>query len=595
MGATIFQRALWTGLIFLGSGLPGVAVPQTADDIPDEIAELRDSDPQSALALLDQAFGDITEQTEPELHATLLRRRAQIRRDLGLLEDALVDAEAFKSLADSLDDPVAGASAARLIGTIRAEQGDMAAALESFHQARELLEGTGEHTELANALLAIGIAHSFAENYERAERYDRRALDKARQAGDEALATKILGNFAVSVSQTSGREAGLTVHQEALELARSQDNEPVVAYQLGSICDLQTQLGRLEKAQATCPEAIDRLEVLGHRRILAWTRMAYGDLQRKLGNTERARTLYSETLEAAEGSILTVEIEVLERLSALHEAEDDHVSALAHFKAMVAARETMRDEQARGRIEELEVRYQVDRREREIQVLQLEKNLQETRLQRRGWMLFGVGSALVLSLSLAAVAWRGYRTEAKLEQALAERNRELSKSMETASRQAREDPLTGLLNRRAFADIARHEINRSRRTDSPLSLAMLDVDHFKRLNDEYGHQAGDDTLCQLALRLRSSLRELDILARWGGEEFLCLFPNTSVSNARTVCEHLREIVGEMKVDTSTRPVSVTITIGIAAVDNDLEEAIDAADHMMYDGKKAGRNRVVLAG
>ena len=575
-------------------GLPGVVVPQAGDDILAKVTELRASDPPSALELLDQAIEDITEQTEPELHATLLRRRAQIGRDLGLLEDALIDAEAYKSLAGSLDDPLAEASAARLIGTIRAEQGDMAAALEHFHQARELLEGTGNHSELANALFAIGIAHSFAEDYERSERYHRRALDKARRADDEALVTNILGNLAVVVAQTRGREAGLAVHEEALELARRQNNEPVIAYQLGSICDLQTQLGRLDEARATCPEAIERLEALGHRRILAWTRMAYGDLQHKLGNTKRARTLYSETLEAAEGSIPTVEIEVQERLSALHEAEGDHASALAYFKAMVEARETMRDEQARDRIEDLEVRYQVDQREREIQVLQLEKNLQEARLQRRDWMLFGVVSALVLSLLLAAVAWRGYRVKAKLEHTLAERNRELSESMETASRLAREDPLTGLLNRRAFADIARHEINRSRRTNSPLSLAMLDVDNFKRLNDEYGHQAGDDTLCQLAARLRSGLRELDVLARWGGEEFLCLFPNTSVSNARTICEHLRELVDEMTIDTSTRPLSVTITIGIAAVENDLQTAIDAADRMMYDGKKAGRNRVVVA-
>ena len=285
---------------------------------------------------------------------------------------------------------------------------------------------------------------------------------------------------------------------------------------------------------------------------------------------------------------------MLERLSALHEAEGDHASALAYFKAMVEARETMRDEQARDRIDELEVQYQVDQREREIQVLQLEKNLQEAGLQRRDWMLFGVGSALVLSLLLAAVAWRGYRVKAKLEQTLAERNRELSKSMKTVSRLAREDALTGLLNRRAFIDIARHELNRSRRTDAPVSLAMLDVDNFKRLNDEHGHQAGDDTLCQLAVRMQSCLRELDVLARWGGEEFLCLFPNTSVSNARTVCEHLRETVDEMTVDTPAQPLSVTITIGIAAVENDLEAAIDAADRMMYAGKKAGRNRVVVA-
>ncbi len=160
---------------------------------------------------------------------------------------------------------------------------------------------------------------------------------------------------------------------------------------------------------------------------------------------------------------------------------------------------------------------------------------------------------------------------------------------------AMHDGLTGLLNRHHFFLVGEQEIQRARRYGRPLSAILLDLDHFKRVNDAWGHAAGDQVLQETARRLRSVLRSNDLIGRYGGEEFAILLPETSPADALVLAERLRKTAAEPPVDTSSGPIAVTISQGIAEFNQDtpdLAALLDQADKRLYQAKQNGRNCVV---
>ncbi len=159
------------------------------------------------------------------------------------------------------------------------------------------------------------------------------------------------------------------------------------------------------------------------------------------------------------------------------------------------------------------------------------------------------------------------------------------------------DSLTGLHNRRHFFELAEREFDRARRYRHSLSAIMLDIDHFKQVNDAYGHAAGDRVLQTLAARLQGKMRNIDVLARYGGEEFIVLLPESDLSSARDVAERMRGSASEMPIDTGAGGVAITISLGVAALGADcpdLATLLQQADAAMYVAKDAGRNRVAVA-
>jgi two-component system cell cycle response regulator len=159
---------------------------------------------------------------------------------------------------------------------------------------------------------------------------------------------------------------------------------------------------------------------------------------------------------------------------------------------------------------------------------------------------------------------------------------------------ATSDPLTGLRNRRAFVELGRVEINRSQRYVLPLSLLVIDVDHFKSINDRYGHAAGDRVLAGLGALLQRQLRTPDLPARWGGEEFVVALPNTDGTGGRVVAERLRCAVEALVIEQDGTGIAISASFGVASFrpGESLESLVDRADRAMYTAKFNGRNRVM---
>jgi len=156
------------------------------------------------------------------------------------------------------------------------------------------------------------------------------------------------------------------------------------------------------------------------------------------------------------------------------------------------------------------------------------------------------------------------------------------------------DPLTGVSNRRHLMELVEHELRQARRYRRSLSLVMVDLDHFKRVNDDHGHQVGDQVLVAAVDAIRRSVRDSDVIGRYGGEEFLLLLPNTDEDGAREVAERCRRLIAEARVGT----IAVTASLGVAtypgtAGDN-LDDLLHVADEALYRAKESGRDRVALA-
>ena len=156
------------------------------------------------------------------------------------------------------------------------------------------------------------------------------------------------------------------------------------------------------------------------------------------------------------------------------------------------------------------------------------------------------------------------------------------------------DHLTGLANRRAFLEAAESELDRWSRTDSPLSLMMIDADHFKQVNDTYGHHAGDAVLRHLATGIAAASRTMDVVARFGGEEFVVLLPSTTLENAELVATRLLRSIASQKVVVDGKRIRYTVSAGIATMERDwhgFDTLMKNADAALYLAKRNGRNRV----
>lgn len=186
-----------------------------------------------------------------------------------------------------------------------------------------------------------------------------------------------------------------------------------------------------------------------------------------------------------------------------------------------------------------------------------------------------------------------------VHQKLAHTIRALEEHQRLLQEQATTDPLTNLKNRRAFAEVGLQHFMLAQRHSNDLSLIALDIDHFKKINDTYGHAGGDEALVAIAQVLMTSTRQTDIVARVGGEEFSILLPNTNRVGAGVLAERIRVAVKNNKFSVAGSQLSLTVSVGVAAFGNEakdsLEQLMEVADRRLYLAKQAGRNRVVIRG
>jgi two-component system cell cycle response regulator len=179
-------------------------------------------------------------------------------------------------------------------------------------------------------------------------------------------------------------------------------------------------------------------------------------------------------------------------------------------------------------------------------------------------------------------------------QRIATMRRELIATQKKLEMQANTDSLTGLANRRHFTQLLNAEMARSTRYDTPLTLAYLDLDHFKQVNDSFGHQAGDDVLRKVAQFFSDTIRSEDFIGRIGGEEFCLCMPGIDIAAAQQACERYRQGIEALRIQSDAFELKVTVSIGLTqltAADVTIDSLLERADSALYRAKHNGRNQV----
>jgi len=483
-------------------------------------------------------------------------------RALAAFQDAL-------AIAEARGDGNARARLLRSIGFTFDELGDFPGALDHHLRALEIEEAAGNTAGRAATLRTIGIVYSRSGDPDTGLDYFKRSLLLCAEAGDDIGRAKTLNNIGVNLNDVGRHEESLSVLNESLRLYR---RAGLTLQHSGTLVNLGLtleKLGRPTEAEASFQEALLLAEATGHMFGVVDALLSLGRLAAAQGRTADARTRLESALAGAERHNLKQPIcECCDALATLHEQCGEFREALAlHRRFHAFEREVLRQSSER-QLRAVQTRYQLAAAQREAEIHRLRH------------------------VELADA-------NAELEQlnySLRTADQQKSKLLEQLERQTYEDSLTGLGNRRLLDKRLADEFSRAIRHDRPLAVALLDIDHFKRVNDRYSHAVGDATLKELARLLVATVRHTDLVARFGGEEFVLVLVETDAAAAQWACEKLRLAVATHDWKRVHSGLGLTVSVGYCADTTvaGFERMLAIADRNLYVAKSKGRNCVVGA-
>ena len=440
---------------------------------------------------------------------------------------------------------------------------------------------------LALSLGRLAVAEHQQDQVEAGRQHLAQALQAA-QADLPTLARIKVYEGGIAVARKD-RSAQLRALEEAVSLARSAGARRVEAVVHSNLADFYLSAKQPERALAAARRALPALEdyqdrhmerVVRHNMSLALIRLRQFDAARQ--ELRRLDAMRPDLVGAAERS------HELEELADAWAESGQWAEAL---KALLAEREQsqqMQEASRKAQLDELKLRYDSDRKSAELALLQRDGEL-KARQVSNSVLAQRVGMALALLTALLLPLLVMMLKKVRLA------NRQLKANEALLRAQSERDPLTNLANRRHFmAVMEQHAANTFNG-----ALLMVDIDHFKHVNDEHGHSAGDAVICEVSRRISQAVREEDLVVRWGGEEFLVFIPGVPPAQLQQMAERILFAVGGEAVQTPDGPLHVTVSVGFAhfplpptGLSLHWEQAVNWADMVLYTAKAQGRNRAI---
>jgi diguanylate cyclase (GGDEF)-like protein len=458
---------------------------------------------------------------------------------------------------------------------------DMTAALETY---RELGNEQGEGI----VLNSIGALYSRLEEPEKARERFQAALEIAERTGHTHLLLSALVNLGELHAAREEWDAALERFERALAAARTAASPEHIAVCLNNIGDVLRATGDLDGALDRYQESLRMFEEMHARPRLVASWLNLGHTYLALDRRTEAERYLAQAFEAAEETgELNLQRDAAAALGTIAEGRGDFRRALELQRTVADLEKTIFSRDNIARAASVEAELAAARQEQRIALLTKEAEIRDLEARRQRLVLIAGTLGLVALGIVVLVLWSRYRIKVRSEA-------ELSVANERILELARHDSLTGLLNRRSGQERLDVEAARSRRTGRPFCLLMLDLDDFKRVNDDHGHDCGDALLVHVAELLTTRLRSQDMVARWGGEEILVLLPETERDGAAAVAEELRRALERVPLECSGNVLRSTVTVGVAehAPGGDADATLKRADEALYEGKRAGKNRVV---
>ncbi|GEM82388.1 diguanylate cyclase [Meiothermus hypogaeus] len=525
-----------------------------------------DRDPAGHLAAAQEARELAGALGEAGLEGTAWLEQGYAHTALGDPAQAL---EAFRqalALFEAGRDLANTARCLRGMGIVYDSLGDFERALAHFIDSLELFTRLGDPAAEARALNSIGIVYSRSGHPEEGLEYYRRAYEAHRRLGRPLEGAAALSNMGINLKNLGRLEEAEGVLREALSLSAPPERRMrgAVLSNLGLVLE---KLGRLEEAEACHRQACELLQGKEFPALAVETVLCLGRFYVAQGRLDEAGPLLLQAEELSRASVnRPKEAEARLALAELHKQRGDFEAALGHLEAGRRLEREVFDEASGRKLKNLQVSFGLEQARREAE------------LERRK------------NAELA----RAYAELEALHAALKESDRQKGALLQRLERMALEDGLTGLFNRRYLDEALAREFEHSRRHGRPLSVALCDLDNFKRINDHLSHMVGDEVLKGVARLLREHARPADVVARYGGEEFALLLPGADAAQARAACEKLRAVVEAYPWHTLHPELRVTLSVGVCSdlsLENH-ERMLAEADKRLYQAKHRGKNQVV---
>jgi diguanylate cyclase (GGDEF)-like protein len=539
-------------------------------------------DPEQALAYSDAALVRARDARDLASEARAILCRANYIMLASGSQRGMPDVEKAIALLRDTQEQQLLAEALETRGDLHSLLGEQAKAMLDFQQARAAYRGSGIDHEVEPLMLSIAVAYRRMGDWPQARRHFTAAVARMQDKGDwESVATNLI-QLGFLHGESGAPEKALASFREAETVAVAhKDAYSANAARLG-IAESQISLGQPDAALATLQLARAGFAADHDASSDDMLLMLTGQALARQGQHAEALARYRQALPLIEKDGNERYLAMLYKAQAAsREALGEAAGALADYKRYNDLQSRL---QGKMRLEQgrlLEYEYEIRRRDfenRQLRAQAAAKQQEVAGLETvRRWQSLAIALAVLLACLLASLALRHWRTSRRLT--------DLSLL----------DALTGIANRPGIEREAARALEVATRDGSPLSLLMLDLDHFKAINDRYGHAAGDKVLRAIAASWQAQLRGRDPIGRVGGEEFVVVCPGTALAQALAVAERLREAATALRFDDIDPALRVSVSIGAAQarrVGDSCDALIDRADAALYRAKQQGRDRVV---
>jgi len=540
-----------------------------------------DTSPEQAIAYADKGIEDAKRLGYFEAEVNFHFCRGANQEALTTSRDALADYDAGIALARQHEDQRLVADGLTWRGSVQSLLGEHALALVDFLEAQKFYVTSGAPVESEDNLFNIAVAYRRLGEATQAREYLNKLLALGEQRHDRAQQLAAHMELGFLESEAGNQSAAEKHLRKALVLAHAVDSRSRGASIHLGLAQVDNLEGRYHEALAELDKSRPGFARMGDRSNRDMIMLQTAEAHAGLGKHAEAIDEYNQAEKLLQQSgNLRYLAELLDARARSYQALNHLDLAVADLRRLVTVHEALDRKAHSDNATLMNYQFQTASREQENRRLAADRALKEQQLASlehvRHWQRLALVLGGVLILLLLWLAARQFRRSRKLH------------------RMAMTDPLTGIANRRHIEELAQRALAHARANGEPLCVLVLDVDHFKSVNDAFGHAVGDQVLVRVAQACKQALRRFDMMGRLGGEEFLVVLPDTTLEVALQIAERLRRRVESLPMGNLAPGLRITASVGAALGDHeadDMAELVRRADNAMYRAKDAGRNRV----
>ena len=470
-------------------------------------------------------------------------------------------------------------------------------AMEYHLLSLKLEEELDEKEGIISSLNNIGNVLKNIDEFDQALEYYQKALNLSYEISNNKSIAVALNNIGNIYLSQENFEYALSFHNRSLVIKKELKDNFGIATSYNNIGISYQGLGSTAKALENYNISLNMMKKLKDGNGIASSYFHIGITYFEKKNEKQASDNLEKALAYAQNyDNKQIMSSCYKILAEIYSKQKDFLKAYTAIMLYTQMKDELVSAQTQKTVAELQIRYETEKKEKEIELLKTNASITDYQSKVDEMFIVFLVIILIVVAVMGFFFYFQFRQKANSNKTIEEQNAKLLEAYIKMEELAKTDALTGLSNRHDMYQKIKHETDRFERNEKPFTILMGDIDNFKKINDTYGHDAGDHVLTSVAALMTSTMRKQDIASRWGGEEFLILLPETDLEGGKKIAEILRDTIKKESIQYKNHNLNVTITIGLSVYNRvcDVNESIKEADKAMYLGKIRTKNCVVIS-